>query len=204
MSGHLISSGALVKLLLDAALVMGTPGPSTIAVMASGAAFGISRSLPFMLGAIAGTTVVLAGVAAGVTTLLLSLPATATVLTVGGLLYVLYLAWRIATAPPLSRQADLAAAPTFTGGFVLAVGNPKAWLAIAAVFTGTVLTVSSTALDGTLKALLLAAMIVAIHVVWLFGGAYLASLLRDPLWSRIANLLFAAILAGTAVLALLR
>jgi threonine/homoserine/homoserine lactone efflux protein len=204
MSGHLISSGALIKLLLDAALVMGTPGPSTIAVMASGAAFGISRSLPFMLGAIAGTTVVLAGVAAGVTTLLLSFPATAAVLTVGGLVYVLYLAWRIATAPPLSRQADLAAAPTLTGGFVLAVGNPKAWLAIAAVFTGTVLTVSSTALDGTLKALLLAAMIVAIHVVWLFGGAYLASLLRDPLWSRIANLLFASILAGTAVLALLR
>lgn len=204
MQGHLISAGEVLKLLLDATVVMGTPGPSTVAVMATGAAFGISRSLAFMLGAIAGTSTVLAGVAAGVTTLLLSFPGIAAVLTLAGLLYVLYLAFRIATAPPLTAQADHAAAPTFANGFALAVANPKAWLAIAAVFTGTVVAASSMLLDASLKAGLLTAMIAAIHLVWLVGGACLANLLSDPLWSRIANIIFAAVLAGTAVLALFR
>lgn len=202
MSGHLISAGAAAKLLLDAAVVMGTPGPSTLAVMATGAAFGISRSLPFASGAIAGTTAVLAGVAAGVTTLLLSFPTLATALSVAGLLYVLYLAYRIATAPPLAAQADRAATPTFACGFALAVANPKAWLAIAAVFTGTMVAASSATLDASVKAILLTGMIAAIHLVWLVGGAYLAKFLSDPLWSRIANIVFAGILAGTAVLAL--
>jgi threonine/homoserine/homoserine lactone efflux protein len=52
--------------------------------------------------------------------------------------------------------------------------------------------------------MILAAMIVVIHLVWLLGGSYLANLLRDPLWSRIANILFAAALAGSAASALLR
>jgi len=204
MQGHFISASAVAKLIVDATVVMGTPGPSTLAVMATAAAFGISRSLPFMFGAMVGTVAVLAGVAAGVTTLLLSFPPIAAVLTVAGLLYLLYLSSRIATAPPLSKQAELRAVPTFAGGCVLGLSNPKAWLAIAAVFTGTAVTSSSTALDVSLKAVLLTVMIVAIHLVWLVAGAYLARLLSDPLWSRIANVAFAIILAGTAVLALLR
>jgi threonine/homoserine/homoserine lactone efflux protein len=47
-------------------------------------------------------------------------------------------------------------------------------------------------------------MIVIIHLGWLLGGASLSGLLRDPLRSRIANVLFALILAGTTVLALIR
>ncbi len=123
MSEHVISAGAVVKLLLDATVVMGTPGPSTLAMMATAAAFGMSRSLPFMLGAIAGTTAVLAGVALGVATLLLSFPALATVLTLAGVLYVLYLAFRIATAPPLSGSKDRAVVPAFANGFAIAIAN---------------------------------------------------------------------------------
>jgi threonine/homoserine/homoserine lactone efflux protein len=126
------------------------------------------------------------------------------VLTIGSAIYILYLAWKIATAPPLSKQHVEARAPSLAAGFLLAIANPKAWLAIAAVFTGATLAESSPATDALFKAAVLTAMIVLIHLVWLWCGASLAGLLRDPLKSRIANILFALILVGTTAAALFR
>ena len=47
-------------------------------------------------------------------------------------------------------------------------------------------------------------MIVLIHLAWLLGGVSLAGLLRDPLRSRIVNVLFGLILVATTMFALLR
>jgi threonine/homoserine/homoserine lactone efflux protein len=208
MTGHVFfASGAwqsLLTLLLKSVAVMGSPGPSTMAVTATGAAFGIQQSLGFVSGAIAGTTAVLLAVATGVVALLMSIAGLGTVLTIGSAIYILYLAWKIATAPPLSKQDAEARAPSFAAGFLLAIANPKAWFAIAAVFTGATLVESSPATDALFKAAVLTAMIVLIHLVWLWCGASLAGLLRDPLKSRIANILFALILVGTTAAALFR
>ena len=106
-------------------------------------------------------------------------------------------------APPLSKQTGEAAAPSLAAGFLLAIANPKAWFAIAAVFTGSTLLESSRELDALLKAAVLAVMIVLIHLCWLLGGVSLAGFLRDPLRSRIVNVLFGLVLVGTAVVALM-
>jgi threonine/homoserine/homoserine lactone efflux protein len=55
-----------------------------------------------------------------------------------------------------------------------------------------------------LKAAALVVMIVLIQLFWLFGGASLTGFLRDPLRSRIANILFGLILLATTMLALAR
>jgi threonine/homoserine/homoserine lactone efflux protein len=204
MTGYVFSWQSLLTLVLEAVAVMATPGPSTMAVTATGAAFGVRRSLPFTSGAIAGTVAVLLAVATGVVALLLSISGLGVALTLASSVYILYLALKIATAPPLAKQTADAAAPSFAAGLVLAVANPKAWFAIAAVFAGSTLVESSPASDALLKLMILAAMIVIIHLGWLLGGASLSGLLRDPLRSRIANVLFALILAGTTVLALIR
>lgn len=81
-------------------------------------------------------------------------------------------------------------APSFLGGVLLAVANPKAYVAIAAVFAASML-------GPVLKILVLAAMIVLIHVVWLLAGAAFARVFHDPVWSRRVNLAFAAALAIT-------
>ena len=47
-------------------------------------------------------------------------------------------------------------------------------------------------------------MIVVIHLFWLLAGAALSRLLRDPVASRIVNLVFAAILIATTVMALVQ
>ncbi|TIW04626.1 MAG: LysE family translocator, partial [Mesorhizobium sp.] len=79
---------------------------------------------------------------------------------------------------------------------------PKAYVAIAAVFAGAAS--QTDALGASTRLLVLAAMIVAIHVVWLLAGTAFARLLRHPLASRIINLVFAATLVLTTLLAALR
>jgi threonine/homoserine/homoserine lactone efflux protein len=194
----------MLTLVLASTVVMGSPGPSTMSVMAVAAAFGLRRSLRYVLGLILGTAAVLVAVATGVVAMLRSMPGLDPVLTGVAAVYILYLAFRIATAPPLSAQDREILAPNFAAGFLLAVANPKAYLAIAAVFAGSTLAENSGALDAMLKVLVLAIMILVIHVSWLLAGASLAGLLGDPARSRIINVLFAAILIGTAIIPLMR
>jgi threonine/homoserine/homoserine lactone efflux protein len=126
---------------------------------------------------------------------LLAVPNAAPLLLTASAIYILYLAWRIATAPPLSHDATTIAAPSFIAGFLLAIANPKAWVAIAAVFAGSTV-------EPIPKIAILAAMIVLIHVAWLLAGASFAQLFRDPRGARIANIVFAAVLVATAATAL--
>ena len=114
-----------LTLVLEAVAVMGTPGPSTMAVTATGAAFGIRRSLGFVSGAIAGTIAVLLAVATGVVALLMSVPGLGVALTLVSAVYILYLAWKIATAPPLSRQTSNALAPSFARGIAARGRQPQ-------------------------------------------------------------------------------
>ena len=115
----------VLTLILASVVIMGSPGPSTMSATAVGAAYGFRRSLLYACGLILGTTAVLFAVAVGVVTLLLSIPHVAPVLVAVSAAYILYLAFRIATAPPLAGQRDEVAAPAFAGGFLLAVANPK-------------------------------------------------------------------------------
>lgn len=212
MTSQLISlSGVwrpLLALILAASVVMGSPGPSTMSATAVGAAYGFRRSLPYATGLILGTTAVLALVAVGLVAVVLSVPHGASALVVVSAVYIFYLAVRIATAPPLGQVPDPAttpaASPAVAGGFLLAVANPKAYLAIAAVFQGTRLFgAGHYALDALSKTAVLAVMIVAIHLGWLAAGASLSRLLRDPRSARIVNLALAAILAATAIRSLI-
>ncbi len=194
----------LLTLILASAVVMGSPGPSTMSALAVSAAFGLRRSLVYVLGLMLGTSAVLVAVATGLIAMLLSLPVLGHVLIYASAVYILYLAWQIATAPPLEDQPADVPSPSFTPGFVLAIANPKAWFAIAAVFTASTLVAGSNALDALLKVAILAAMIVVIHFAWVLAGASLSRSLRDPMISRVANVVFAVVLAATAVLPLLR
>ena len=193
---------AFVSLILASLVVMGSPGPSTMSVTAVGAAFGFRRSLAYLTGIILGTIAVLVAVAAGVVAVLMSLPRLTPVLVAASAAYIIYLAFKIATAPPLSRQHQAASAPSFAGGFLLGVANPKAYLAIAAVFAGTTLAVESRMIEAMLKTAVLMIMIVVIHVCWLTAGVSLSRLLHHPVSSRIVNLLFAAILIITTIMAI--
>ncbi len=191
----------LLTLILASVVIMGSPGPSTISVTAVGAAFGVRRSLNYAGGLITGTIAVLVMVAAGVVALVVAIPYGARLIGAVSAIYILFLAYKIATAPPLETRAAQGTAPSFAGGFLLAIANPKAYLAIAAVFAGTTIFAENHGLDATAKAVLLSLMIVIIHLAWLLAGASLSRLLRDPVSSRLINISLGAALVITTVLA---
>jgi len=195
--------GAVVSLIGASLAIMGSPGPSTISLTAAASAHGVRKSLRYMAGLVVGTMAVLVAVATGITAALLAVPAVRPVLAAGAAAYILWLAYHIATAPPLTAESGSGAAPGAGGGVLLGVANPKAWVAIAAVFAGSRLA-ASTVLDTAGKLAVLGAMIVVIHVAWLALGASLAPALRDPVRARAVNTALAVVLVVAATLALVR
>lgn len=189
---------AAASLVLASLAIMGTPGPATISLTAAGSAHGFRRSLGYLAGIVAGTWVVLLSVATGVTAALLALPAVRPVLIGAAVAYIAWLAYHIATAPPLAERAPDAGAPGPRGGALLGVANPKAWVAIAAVFASGRLAQNAT-LDAATKVAVLSAMVVIINGGWLAAGASLAPALRDPRRSRWINRAMAAVLVAAAI-----
>jgi threonine/homoserine/homoserine lactone efflux protein len=198
-----IRSGPIAALVVASLAIMGSPGPATISVAAAGSAYGLRHSLAYLIGIIIGTTVVLVAVASGITATLLALPTLRAVLIVVSTLYLVWLAYRIATAPALGARSAAAAPPSLGGGTLLGLANPKAWVAIAAVF-GNARLADDAAADAAAKVAVLSVMIVLIMGAWLIAGASFAPILRDPRRARIINGGLAAALVCATALAVVR
>ena len=193
----------LLGFILAGLALAGSPGPATLSLAATGAAFGSRRGLAYMIGIDLGMVLVMAITASGVTGVLLALPGAAPVVMVLAALYFVYLAWRIATAPPLADDADGGREPSFMAGVLLSLINPKGYAAMAALFSGFVLIRAAPALDASFKLLALLAVIVAVNVAWLVSGAALTRFFRDPRTNRLINVTFAILLIASVGLALM-
>jgi len=195
--------GSVGPLVLISLAIMGSPGPATISLVAAGSVRGVRRSFPYLFGIIVGTTLVLVAVASGITGVLLALPAIGSVLIWISAAYILWLAYHIATAPPLSKPTGASNAFSLMGGAILGIANPKAWVAIAAVFASVHLADSPTA-DAAAKIAVLTVMIIVICALWLIAGTSIAPVLRDPRRARLVNAALAVGLVGATALAVLR
>ena len=111
-----------------------TPGPNNLMLMASGANFGLRRSLPHMFGISLGHAFMVTLVGLGLGQVFDTYPAARLVLQVLSTAYLLYLAWKIATAAP-PRAGEARGKPfTFLQAAAFQWVNPKAWyMAIYAV-----------------------------------------------------------------------
>ena len=192
----------LAAFLLAAVALAGSPGPATLSLTATGAAFGARRGAAYLAGIVVGMVGVMAIVASGLVGLLLAVPGATPVVTVLAAAYFLYLAWRIATAPPLAADTALRRTPTFTGGLLLSLVNPKGYTAMAALFSSFVLVHERLALDVAAKMAVLVLIITAVNVAWLLAGAALTRFFRDPRTNRMINVAFAILLVASVALAL--
>jgi threonine/homoserine/homoserine lactone efflux protein len=192
---------ALPGFLLAGLALAGSPGPATLSLAAAGAAFGTRRVAGYLVGIVVGMIAVMAITASGVVGLLVAVPGVAPVVTVAAALYFVWLAWRIASAPPLSADGGDRQSPSFLGGFGLSLVNPKGYAAMAALFSGFVLLRGRLALDAGVKIALLTGVIVLVNVLWLLGGAMLTRFFRDPRSNRIINIAFAVLLLASVAVA---
>jgi threonine/homoserine/homoserine lactone efflux protein len=195
--------GALTLLWLAAFPLMGSPGPATLSLAAMGAAFGVRRAAGYLVGIIPGTFGVSLLVASGVTGLILAVPALVWIVTILAAGYILYLACRIATAPVLREPGRGVEAPALSGGFLLAIANPKAFAAIGAVYSSHIIAPGDPVLDAVSKTLALLLVIIIVNAAWLMFGSAFSVIQRDPRRGRIANIAFAVLLVASAVVGLL-
>jgi threonine/homoserine/homoserine lactone efflux protein len=192
----------LPAFLLAAVALAGSPGPATLSLTATGAAFGARRGAAYLAGIVIGMVAVMLVVASGLVGLLLAVPGATPVVTMLAAAYFLYLAWRIATAPPLAADTAQRRTPTFAGGLLLSLINPKGYAAMAALFSGFVLVQERLALDVAAKMAVLVLVITAVNVAWLLAGAALTRFFRDPRTNRAINVSFAVLLVVSVALAL--
>ena len=124
----------LPALALFALVTSVTPGPNNLMLMASGANFGIRRTVPHMLGVSLGFVLMAFLVGVGLAGLFQTYPLAVTALEVVSVVYMLWLAWKIANAAaPRERQAG-GTPMTFLQAAAFQWVNPKAWaMALTAV-----------------------------------------------------------------------
>lgn len=130
MSIELLSALALFALVSSI-----TPGPNNLMLMASGANFGFYRTLPHMWGVGLGFTLMLIIVGLGLMQLFDVYPVSYTLLQVFSLVYLLYLAWKIANAGTIQNTDEARSKPfTFIQAALFQWVNPKAWtMALTAI-----------------------------------------------------------------------
>ncbi len=113
-----------------------TPGPNNTMLMASGANFGFRATGPHLAGVALGFAFMIAAVGLGLGGVFAAFPQLHAVLAVAGGLYMLWLAWKIATAKGIGGGPSVSRPMTFWQAAAFQWVNPKAWaMALSAVTT---------------------------------------------------------------------
>jgi threonine/homoserine/homoserine lactone efflux protein len=111
-----------------------TPGPNNVMLMASGANYGLRRTVPHMLGISLGHAFMVFMVGVVLLGVFVTYPALNIVLKVVSAAYMLWLAWKIANAVPPEAKNVTGKPFTFLQAAAFQWVNPKAWfMAITAI-----------------------------------------------------------------------
>lgn len=118
-----------VELTIFAFATCATPGPVNVIASVAGAQNGVRMSIPFVIGATLGLSIVILVSSLGVSKVLITSEILKNGITLIGSLYLLYLAslmWRKSFSIDIDSEAKQTT--TFSQGMILQVINPKAWL----------------------------------------------------------------------------
>lgn len=177
-----------------------TPGPNNLMLMASGANFGFARSLPHALGVTLGFMAMVFLVGLGAGRVFQAFPLAHEVLKALCAAYLLYLAWKIASAAPPNAQggdetASRARPFSFTQAALFQWVNPKGWtMALTAV------TAYAPTQEPALY-LLIALVFGLVNLpsvsLWMGMGVQMRRVLADPKALRVFNVCAALLLVGS-------
>jgi threonine/homoserine/homoserine lactone efflux protein len=173
-----------------------TPGPNNLMLMASGANYGYTRTIPHMLGVALGFTLMVTLVGIGLMQVFDRYPITYDLLRVCSVLYLLYLAWRIATAAAPHAGEPARGRPfTFLQAAAFQWVNPKAWtMALTAI---SVYAPSHSLYASVWVAVVFGAVNLPCINVWTVLGIQLRRLLNNPMRLRVFNIGMALLLVGS-------
>lgn len=165
---------AVISFSAFAASQVATPGPANMALLATGARFGFRAALPFVAGVALGKQLIIWPIGFGLMSLAGNVPWLFEVLKWASVVYICWLAWRVANLRLSPDGAKVDKAPGFFAGLVVHPLNPKAWAMIITGFTSFV-TPGTPALQATATiAICLLACQAVFHPIWTFGGDRIA------------------------------
>jgi threonine/homoserine/homoserine lactone efflux protein len=172
-----------------------TPGPNNVMLMASGANFGFRRTVPHMLGIAGGVSVMAFLVGMGLMAVFQAFPVLGVVLKVLSVAYLLWLAFKIATAAPLKDRAANARPMSIVEAAAFQWVNPKAWaMCLSAV---TLYAPDRTMLSVTIVAGAFALVSLPAISIWAWLGTVIRQWLSNTTRLRVFNGAMAALLVAS-------
>jgi threonine/homoserine/homoserine lactone efflux protein len=181
-----------------------TPGPGVLSVAGVGSAFGPGAGTRYIAGIMVGTNLVAAAVVFGVAASIMANDRIRLIMLTASLLYLVYLAFRIAFAGSTIAIIKATKAPGFWAGVVLQVVNPKAYAIIATLITGFAFWPENLVAETAIKLLIFNSISVPVHFAWLFVGITFHRLNLKPDTQRRVNMLMAIsmlLVVGLALIA---
>ncbi len=191
---------ALVSLIIASFLLLGSPGPTPLALAAVGAAFGFRDGTPFLFGILVGLAAVVSLGAAGMSAFFEAFPNSRFFVQLCGGLYICYIAFKVAIAPVSAGEQALAgAAPSFKDGVIFNLLNPKAYAVLLALYSQFGLPFQNEAIATFATGLVVYATGIVIDVVWLSLGGVLRPVFSAPLAARIVRVFFALAMVAAVI-----
>jgi threonine/homoserine/homoserine lactone efflux protein len=180
-----------------------TPGPGVLSTAGVGSAFGFRPGARYILGLFIGTNLVALAVISGLAAVVLATSEVRIFLLIASACYLVFLAARIALAGTRIAFIEATKAPGIRGGITLQAINPKAYAVNTALFTGFAFWPESLASETLVKLLLINAIWIPIHFLWLGAGVWLHRLdLPARIQFRINMIMALSMLAVVALAAL--
>lgn len=173
-----------------------TPGPNNMMLLASGANFGFRRTVPHLMGVCFGFAAMVLAVGMGLGSLFAAYPALYDVLRVVAIVYMLWLAWRIATASGLGESGGAARPMSFLEAVAFQWINPKAW-AMALGATAAFVTPEAFVAGVVIVTVVFAAINLPCIASWAGFGVVLRRFLDRPWALRAFNVTMAVLLIGS-------
>ncbi len=181
----------LLALVTFAFVASVTPGPNNLMLMASGANFGIRRTMPHFLGIVFGFLIMVVLVGTGLVGIFDRYPLSYDILRGFSIIYLVYLAWKIATSSPGAQAAGGKPLTALQAALFQWV-NPKAWaLALTAV---TVYAPSQSVAAVASIAIIVGLINMPSIFIWIVLGQKLKVLLAGGRRLRLFNYAMAALL----------
>lgn len=180
-----------------------TPGPNNLMLLASGANFGFKRTIPHMIGISLGMAVLLILTLAGLGSLFVAWPMAQTALKVVGVMYLLWLAWKIATAPVTDapkapEDQQVSAQPMqWWQAILFQFVNPKAWMMALGSVSSFTLAGEQYLLSGLVLIVIFTFVNLPTVSVWAGFGVFIQRFLSSPQRRRQFNFLMALLTAAT-------
>jgi len=170
-----------------------TPGPNNLMLMASGANFGFLRTLPHMLGVGLGFTLMVMLVGIGIVQIFDAFPVTYIALKYISIIYLFYLAYKIATSSiSLDNNVAKTTPMTFMQAILFQWVNPKAWtMALTAI---SLYAPSKSIVAVAIVALIFGLINIPSVSSWVVLGQQIQKVLKSPMHVKTFNMSMALLL----------